>query len=88
MSVETNIKFKDFMRAVEETASKLFWDYNIIEKRGSGIRIELFQNKTDKKPTKMWVVHKSKRVYSGDFKKAYSNLGLTKTEFLAIIEEL
>ncbi len=88
MAVQTNIKFKDFMKAIEKCALQRFEKYNIIPKSGSARRIELFKKKTDKDPCEMWVVHESKYVYSDDFKKAYTKLGITKKEFLDIINSL
>lgn len=88
MPKQTRIKFKVFMKAIERCAAQRFGKCNIIPKRGSARRIELFRQKTDKNPIEMWVVHQNKYVYTWDFKKAYTKLGITKQEFLDIIDSL
>ena len=88
MAIQTQVKFKDFMKAIEKCATQRFGKYDIIPKSGSARRIELFKEKTDKEPCEMWVVHEEKYVYSDDFKKAYTKLGISKEEFLDIIDSL
>lgn len=86
MSKQTQIEFKDFLKAIRICAVKKFGKYKIIEKRGSGTRIELFKNKDDEKPCDMWTVHRDRYVWSKDFKKAYTKLGVDKKEFLDVID--
>lgn len=88
MAIQTNIKFKDFIKAIEKCAVQKFEKCIITPKRGSARRIELFKKKIDKDPCEMWVVHENKYVYSDDFKKAYTKLGISKKEFLDIIDSL
>ena len=85
MPKQTQIEFRDFLKAIKICADKKFGNFNIIEKRGSGIRIELFKNKDDKSHCDMWTVHRDRYVWSKDFKKAYTKLGVNKKEFLDII---
>lgn len=86
MPKETQIKFKDFLKAVETYANNNFGKLNIIQKRGSGIRFELFNNENDNIPSEMWVVHEAKYVYTDDLKKACDKLGITKDEFEKILK--
>ena len=88
MPKETQIKFKDFLKVVKTCANKKFAKFNIIQKRGSAIRFELFNNKNDEVPSKMWVVHESKYVYTDDLKKACDNLEVTKEEFEKKLDEI
>jgi hypothetical protein len=83
---QTQIEFKDFLKAIVISAIRNFGKYRVIEKRGSGIRIELFKNKSDRTPCDMWTVHRDRYVWSKDLKKAYTKLGLTKEEFLDIMK--
>jgi len=87
VSEQTQIEFKDFLKAIVICAVKNFGKYKIIEKRGSGIRIELFRNKDDEKPIDMWTIHRDRYVWSKDLKKAYTKLGLTKEKFLETIKK-
>lgn len=82
MSGQTQIKFKDSLKAIAICTVRKFGKYKIIEKRGSGIRIELFKNKDDEKPCEMWTVHRDRYVWSKDLQKAYTKLSISKEEFL------
>ena len=61
---------------------KKYEKYQIINKRGSGRRIELFKKKNDEIPCVFWVVHEDKYIWSGDLKKACFHLGINKKEFI------
>jgi len=84
---KNQIKFKDFLKAIEVACCK-FETYNFINKPGSGIRIELFKNKKDLQPFKMWVVHREKYVHKGDLEKTIFNLEISESDFLKIIDNL
>ncbi|MFZ3054690.1 MAG: hypothetical protein WA091_01790, partial [Minisyncoccales bacterium] len=57
MAKKNQIKFKYFIKGLELIASKNFYNYNLIQKRGSGRRLELFKEKGDKIPCAMNVFH-------------------------------
>lgn len=84
MTKRNQIKFRDFKRAVEKYIRKNFFDYNIVQKSGSGIRYELF-NKGDKAPSKMWVVHEDEHVHKGDLKKTCNNLGIEIDDLIGLV---
>lgn len=86
MPEQTQIEFKDFLKAIVICAIKNFGKYKILEKRGSGIRIELFKNKDDEQPSDMWTVHRDRYVWSRDLKKAYTKLRINKKDFLDVID--
>jgi len=86
--VQTNIEFSDFLKAIKIIASQKFKAISIINKPGSGRRIELFLRENDPFPKEMWVVHESKYVYSKDLKKACSHLGITVNQFEEIVHSL
>lgn len=88
MAIQTQIKFRTFVKAIEKCANRRFGKCVIISKRGSGRRIELFKKRTDKIPCEMWVVHEARYVYSDDLKKTYTKLGINKKAFLKIIDSL
>ena len=88
MPRQTQIEFRDFIKAIEVCARQRFGRHIIKPKRGSAIRIELFRRKADKIPCEFWVVHRDKYVYTKDLKKAYTKLGVSKKEFLKIIDSL
>lgn len=75
------------MKAIRFCGNTRFGKCNIVSKRGSASRIELFKKKNDQKPFDMFTVHKDKYVWSGDFKKAYTHLGITRQEFIKEIEK-
>ena len=89
MPVPTGIDFKDFLKAVPILARKKGFIPKFYPTRGSAIRFELFNNKTDTEPAKMWVVHEDKRekkVYSDDLKKACKEIGVSKKDFEDLIK--
>jgi len=86
--VQTNIKYKDFLKVVKKLAEERFGKYRIISGSGSARRFELFTNKEDAIPCSYWVVHEDKYIYSDDLKKAYTNLSVTKEEFKQLVKDL
>lgn len=88
MARQTQIEFKVFMKAIEKCANQRFGKHIITPKRGSARRIELFKQETDKIPCDIWVVHEDRYVYTKDLKKAYIKLGVSKKEFLDMVESL
>ncbi len=87
MPRQTQIKFKDFIKAIEKCAGQRFSKCNIISKKGSARRIELFRKTNDSIPCEMWVVHEDRYVYTKDFKKAYTKLGISEQAFLKIVNQ-
>ena len=90
MAIPTNISFKDYLKAVSILAIRRGYILKSYRKDGSAIRFELFKNKADDKPEKMWVVHedlKEKKIYSDDLKKACMELGVTKKDFDDLIRK-
>ena len=85
MPKKHQIKFTDFLKVTAKYIEHSFPKHNIVPKKGSGIRFELFENDRDATPSKMWVVHRDKFVHKGDLKKTCLNLGLTEEEFLGLI---
>lgn len=88
MAVPTKINFKDFVKAVHVLASRNGFLCKYFPTKGSERRFELFENKEDEAPAKMWVVHedrKTKRIYSDDLKKACKEIGVTKKDFESLI---
>ena len=87
MPKPTKFKFKDFIRTIWFCGNTRFGRCEIVPKRGSARRIELFKKENDQVPFDMFTVHEDKYVWSGDFKKAYTHLGITKQEFIKEIEK-
>jgi hypothetical protein len=88
MIVITNINFKDFLKAVLILAKGNGFFCKYFPTKGSAIRFELFNKKDDREPVKMWVVHKdlkTKKIYSGDLKKACKEIGVMKKDFENLI---
>jgi len=85
---ETQIRWRDFIKAIEKCANQRFEKCDIIPRRGSKRRIELFRKETDEKPYTFWVVHEDRYVYSKDLKKACNHLEVSKKEFSEIINSL
>ena len=77
--VPTNIKFKDYLKAVKLIVAKKFDEFSYVSKSGSARRFEL---RSGEKIT-MWVVHEDRYIFSKDFKQTLSNLGVTEDEFRA-----
>ena len=91
MSVQTSIKWRDFLKTIEYFADLKFGKYSIINKPGSGRRIELFKDHKDITPCEAWVVHedtKSKVVWSKDLKKACLHLDVSVKEFTKKAERI
>jgi len=84
MPKKTQIKFKDFIKAVEKIADENFHSSNFINKSGSGIRIELFE-KGNNIPCSMMVFHRDKYVHMGDLEKACKNLKVSVDFFSKVI---
>ena len=86
MPVPTNVKFKDFLKAIVIIAVRKGWECKIIRGRGSRFRFELFNDNNE--PFEMWTAHedrKVKKVYSKDLKKACDNLKVTEEYFKKLI---
>lgn len=79
MPKETNIKFKDFLKGVHKYLKENNVNFNYINKSGSARRFEIFENNPNI-PSKMWVIHEAKKIYSDDFKKTCNNLDISKDE--------
>lgn len=77
MPVPTNIKFKDYLKAVKVIAEGKFDKISYIKKSGSGRRFEL---RRGNKIT-MWVIHEERYIYSKDLKKTLEKLNVTEKEF-------
>ncbi len=86
MPKKNQIKFKDFIKAVEKIANENFYSHNLVNKPGSGIRIELFE-KGDKVPCSMIVFHRDKYVHKGDLEKACKALRVSVDFLLKVIED-
>ncbi len=82
MPKQTQIEFKAVVKCIKKCATEKFANFKIIEKSGSAVRFELFENDTDEVPCAMWVMHKSKYIYTDDLKKACANLKVTEEELL------
>lgn len=83
MPKQTQIEFKTVVKCIKKCAVAKFANFKMIQKSGSGIRFELFENETDEVPAAMWVMHESKYIYTDDLKKACENLKVTQEELLA-----
>lgn len=86
MSKKNQIKFKNFEKAVAKYLQRHFDKYHITEKRGSGIRYEIFSNSQSFIPLKMWVVHKDDYIHKGDLKKTCENLNISIDDFMKLVE--
>lgn len=84
MPIQTKILFKSFLKALGSCAEEKNIYIKIVNKPGTGRRIELFKTDKDKIPFKMYAVHEAKYLYSEDLKKTCLNFSLTKEEFLKI----
>ncbi len=82
MPKQTQIEFKTVVKCIIKCAAAKFANFKVIEKSGSAVRFELFEKETDEVPTAMWVMHKSKYIYTDDLKKACTNLKVTEKELL------
>ncbi|MCC6713436.1 MAG: hypothetical protein IT344_08750 [Candidatus Dadabacteria bacterium] len=82
MPRQTQVEFKVVVKCIRKCAAEKFAKFKIIEKSGSAIRFELFENDSDDVPTAMWVMHRSKYIYTDDLKKACANLKVTEKELL------
>ncbi len=84
MAIQTRIKFKSFVRAVQEIAIEKNLScrpYN--GKAGSAICFEFFKDNNDI-PIGVFCVHEDKKakvIYSDDLKKACKQLTISKEEF-------
>lgn len=84
MPIQTQIKFKDFLKAVIKHGNQKFGKLKKVNKSGSARRFDLYKDENDDVPFRMWSVHESEYVYSDDFKKTYEGLGITKDELEGI----
>lgn len=87
MPKKTQIKFKDFAKGVKRVADENFYSHDIMNKTGSGIKLELFE-KDNKIPCVMIVFHRDKYVHMGDLEKACKALRISVDSFLKVIEDL
>ena len=81
MPKKNQIKWNDFLKATEKLIESKYPKYKIVQKRGSGIRFEVFENEDDDVPIEMWVAHKDKYVGNWDLKKVCERFGITPDEF-------
>ena len=87
-----NYKLKTFIKAVEIISERKNKRLEIFNKKGSGIRFELFSLK-ESQPTNFWVIHtehnSSKNITSKkDYQKASYELAVTLDEFIEALEEI
>ena len=85
MPKKTQLKFSDFQKAVKKHLRNNFPKHNIVPKRGSGIRYEVFENEGDTAPSKMWVVHRDKYIHKGDLNKTLNELEITWEDLIALL---
>lgn len=76
------------MKTVEIVADDNFYFHKLINKSGSGIRLELFRKKEDTVPCAMIVFHQDKYVHKGDLEKACKGLEIKVDDFLKLIDSL
>lgn len=88
MPKKNQIKFRDFQYVVAHYMQQHFFGHRVVQKKGSGIRYEIFYSQADNFPNKMWVVHEEKYVHKGDLTKTCQNLGITLKEFMELVEDL
>lgn len=86
MIKKSQIKFKDFIRGIGIIVKKKCYECKFIEKRGSGIRIEFFEN-NEKIPFAINVFHKDRYVHRGDLEKACKTLKIKIDDFIKTIEK-
>lgn len=84
-------KLKTFIRAIEIIAKQKGLELKMFNKKGSGIRFELFKSGTST-PENFWVIHteheSAKRITSKqDYKKAAYELNITIEEFVEVLEQ-
>ncbi len=82
MPVATNIKYKDYLKAVRLAAALNFDEFKYISKSGSARRFELYK---EGEVVEMWVAHESKFIHSKDFKQTLGHLGMTEEEFRELL---
>lgn len=78
------------MKAVEKIVEQKSCSLKIFQKRGSGVRFEIFK-KNSTIPENFWVLHshEQKTVTSKkDYEKAAYQLGVELSDFIKVIEEL
>jgi len=83
--IQTKHKFKDYIKAIKKCCEQKKISVEIYNGKGTARRFELFKD-SESCPFAFWVAHESKKVYSGDFKKAYEKLGITKEKFVEILD--
>lgn len=84
-------KLKTFIKAIEVIAKQKGLELRMVNKKGSGIRFELFRPNASL-PENLWVVHTeheaAKRITSRqDYKKAAYELNITLEEFAEVLEQ-
>jgi hypothetical protein len=80
--VPTNIKFKDFVRAVRLIAARKCDEFAYVKKSGSARRFDFVLNGR----ARIQVVHEEKYIYSRDFKQMLEKLEVTEKEFRSYLQ--
>lgn len=83
MPVATNIKFKQYVKAVFTIVENKGWECKYKCKGGTERRFDVLK---DDNLVTFWCVHEAKVIYSDDLKKAFIKLGVTKEYFENLIK--
>lgn len=87
MPVPTDIKFKDFLKAVEKIADKKHNGCDIVNRRGSAVAIILLDSKGEYKDSR--TVHEDtheRKIYTQDLKKVCTMLGVKTNDFKMFVK--
>lgn len=86
MPKQTKYKYKDFLKTDELAAYLKYEKIIVSQKRGSGVRFEVFIKESDKEPHTFWVVHEDKFIYTKDLRKTCNHLQIEEKVFIKMIE--
>lgn len=88
-SIPTNVKYRDFERAVYKVAKSKGFLLHKENKRGTARHFDVFEFDKDgkRKLRSFWVCHEEKVIYTRDLGKCCAALGITKEEMLKAVED-
>ena len=95
-NIKKQIKFMDFLKAIDHYAKKNFSAHSIEQGgkeksrkggRGSAVRIKLYKEKTDFEPSIVLVIHRKEYINRKYLSKTRRKLDLNKKEFLILLND-
>ncbi|MEI7513187.1 MAG: hypothetical protein WCJ74_01020 [bacterium] len=92
MPKPTKYDLNKYIKAIKFFASIKFGAFECYPKGGSVYTFKLYQKKADSVPCSIWSVHvehnKKKSIWPRDLQKAWTELGVSKEDFIKTIESL